>query len=884
MASIFMEILNRSIAAGWMILAVIALRGLLRKAPKWMICLLWALVAVRLVCPFSMESVFSMIPSRETMHGEAIDRDGNYVDSGVRLLDDALNPMIRQSLDSAAIPDAERKPHADAGAGTGAEANLMQRILFCAGIVWMAGIAGVWLYSVICYIRLRLKVRTAVRLQESVYVSEFVDTPFILGVLRPRIYLPAGLPEEVRPLVLSHEYAHLARRDNLWKVLGYALLCVYWFQPLCWVAYALFCRDMELACDESVIKSYDTHHRRMYSEALLACSLGRGSAFSQSLTFGELGVKERIKAVLRYRKPAVWAAAAAVAVCIVIAVCFLTDPVSPGSDSGNVLAGEQGGESGKGDGQPGADGSGSNNGQTGGDGNGPDNGQPGKDGNGPDSTQTGEKESAADNIDDQGEQGGSGADGSEGTADILLRETFVNDWANAFVSRDGDAIRGLSSEEVVTDFGKRDMLSGSEGRKNFGISSPWPEEVQRDVRICEINPEDAVINYYAWTSEPHVTVWKEKISYRRQDGHYVVTKEELTWLDDISSLEEYSEAYGYFEIDGTAMDYETNGLGETLNNKAQLSSSTIYWDYLQPESALVRLLNLSEDSVSLERVYEEPGQVNFFVRFPREENDLSMPVTMIQPYGPEGIWIPKNRRIDLMARLRRTDWEEIRSRHMTLPNDPVLWYHDIVLIAELPEENIRLYGYNDAEWSGEGVAIDMGGDISYFDWIYTTPRAILPTCYWNSGKKQLQVALKIYTGTGVAAEALHVLQYDDDNVPQDHVLELNELWDMLDERIGFSMEEETGRLRLFDKENQEELALVDIGEDEAEITGLELGNISSYYLGETIRLLVEPGYFSDGASIAEYPEGMPALEVEVVLVERNGEIRFELGEIMGVFE
>ena len=146
------------------------------------------------------------------------------------------------------------------------------------------------------------------------------------------------------------------------------------------------------------------------------------------------------------------------------------------------------------------------------------------------------------------------------------------------------------------------------------------------------------------------------------------------------------------------------------------------------------------------------------------------------------------------------------------------------------------------------------------------------------------MALKIYTGTGVAAEALHVLQYDDDNVPQDHVLELNELWDMLDERIGFSMEEETGRLRLFDKENQEELALVDIGEDEAEITGLELGNISSYYLGETIRLLVEPGYFSDGASIAEYPEGMPALEVEVVLAERNGEIRFELGEIMGVFE
>lgn len=883
MESIFMEILNRSIAAGWMILAVIILRMLLRKAPRWTICLLWALVAVRLICPFSLESAFSLIPSRETVRHHEDVLDGDFVDSGMGFVDDAVNPSIRDTFDHA--PDSSAAADAAPGMGIGTDAdepgNPIGRILFAASIVWAAGMGILFLYSLICWIRLRLRVRTAVRLRENIYVSEFVDAAFIMGVPKPRIYLPAGLPEEMRSSVLAHENAHLARRDNLWKVLGYALLCVYWFQPLCWAAYAMFCRDMELACDERVIKDYDAHRRRMYSEALLACSLGRGSAFSRPLTFGELGVKERIKAVLRYRKPAVWAVAAAAVVCMVTAVCFLTDPVSQRPDSGNVVSGEQGGESGTDNGRVGEAGNGSEDRRAGEAGNGSEDGHVGEAGNGSDGTQPGENESSADDGDGQA---GSGTDGAEGTKDMFLREAFVNDWANAFAGRDGEAIRRMASEEVISDFQERGMLSGSGGQRSFGFSSPWPEDVQRDVRIYEITPEDAVINYYAWTSKSHVTVWKEKISYRQQEGNYVVTKEELTWLDDISSLEGYSEAYGYFGIDGTAMDYKANGAGESLNNNALLSSGTDYLDLFQPESALVRLLNLSEDSVSLERVYEEPGWINFFIRFSQEEDDLSMPVTMMQPYGPEGIWIPTNRQIDVIARLRRTDWEEIRSRHMTLPNDPVLWYHEVVLIAELPEDGIRIYGYNDAELSGEGVAIDMGGDISYFDWTYTTPRAILPACYWDSGKKQLQVALRIYTGTGVAAEALHVLAYDDNNVPQDYVLELNELWDMLDERIGFSIEEETGRLRLFDKENQEELALVDIGEDEAEIAGLELGSISSYYLGETIRLLVEPGYFPDGSPIAEYPEGMPALETEVVLVERNGEIRFELGEIVGVFE
>ena len=196
--------------------------------------------------------------------------------------------------------------------------------------MWAAGMGILVLHSLVSYIRLWRRVRTAVRLEESVYESEFTDTPFVLGIVRPRIYLPAHMPEEMRVPVLAHERAHLRRLDNLWKMAGYALLCAYWFHPLVWAAYSLFCRDLELACDESVIKGYDAHRRRLYSAALLVCSLDRRGALGYPLTFGEVGVRERIKAVIRYKKPGFWMAVAAVAACIAVAICFLTDPMDSG--------------------------------------------------------------------------------------------------------------------------------------------------------------------------------------------------------------------------------------------------------------------------------------------------------------------------------------------------------------------------------------------------------------------------------------------------------------------------------------------------------------------------------------------------------------------------
>lgn len=333
MENIFLGFLNRSITAGWLILAVMALRMLLKRSPKWIHCLLWALVAFRLVCPLSLESVFSLIPSRETVRHDMAVSSGPVVDSGVRFVDNAVNRAIRES--AAPRPEVSADP--------------LQIWLFAASVIWIVGVAAMLLYALAAYVRLLSKVRTAVRLEGPVMLSEFVKTPFLSGIARPRIYLPSDMPEEMRAPVIAHEMAHLKRRDNLWKILGYALLAAYWFQPLSWAAYILLCRDIERACDEKVIRGYDMHQRKLYSEALLACSMDRRAGLACPLAFGEIGVKERIKSVLHYKKPAFWAIVAAVVICVVAGVCFLTDPVTKeegtggaalaGADSGNGAGG-----------------------------------------------------------------------------------------------------------------------------------------------------------------------------------------------------------------------------------------------------------------------------------------------------------------------------------------------------------------------------------------------------------------------------------------------------------------------------------------------------------------------------------------------------------------
>ncbi len=324
MEMIFLNVFNRSLAAGWLILAVIVVRFLLKKAPRRLSCVLWAVVAVRLLCPFFPASSFSLIPSGETISAEAVRfAPAPAIDSGIPALNEALNPMIGERFAPA----------------PGTSVNPLYIWTAVAGIVWLVGVAVMAGYALLGSLRMRSVVREAVPLEsgaalpDNVWLCDAVRSPFILGIVRPKIYLPSGITREQMLCILAHEQAHVERLDHCLKPFGWLLLSVYWFHPLVWIAYMLFCRDLELACDEKVVGGMDLDGRKAYSHALLACSLQRKMIFSYPLAFGEIGVRERVKGILHYRKPAGWLAAVAVLACAAVAVCFLTDPKEKTDDS-----------------------------------------------------------------------------------------------------------------------------------------------------------------------------------------------------------------------------------------------------------------------------------------------------------------------------------------------------------------------------------------------------------------------------------------------------------------------------------------------------------------------------------------------------------------------
>lgn len=321
MAAVFLKLLNLSISASWLVLAVLVLRLVSKRSPKWMNVLLWGIVALRLVLPFSVESALSLIPSAETVSPAVVQFDpAPTITSGVSIIDNAVNPSLSEHF--AAVPTMSVNP--------------LYVWTEIAGWVWLIGLGTMLLYALVSYLRLRRRVRVSLPVQDHIYLCDAISSPFILGVVKPHIYLPSGLDEVQRQNVLSHEQAHLARRDHWWKPLGFALLAVYWFNPVLWLAYALLCRDIELACDERVIRTMDESAVKTYSTVLLACSMPRKAVITCPLAFGEVGVKERVKNALHYKKPAFWVVAASVTVCIVVAVCFLTNPPTDTDAAGLV--------------------------------------------------------------------------------------------------------------------------------------------------------------------------------------------------------------------------------------------------------------------------------------------------------------------------------------------------------------------------------------------------------------------------------------------------------------------------------------------------------------------------------------------------------------------
>ena len=310
MNELFLKIINMSISASWLVLAVLILRFVLKKAPKWINVLLWGIVAIRLICPFSFESTLSLIPSAETIPLNIGMDTTPTINSGISAINNAVNPIISQS----------NTPMA------GASVNLLQITIGIYEYIWIFGMIALALYTAISYWRLRRKVDTAVRYKDNIFQSENVSFPFVLGIIKPRIYLPFKMNGQYLEYVVAHEQAHICRKDHWWKPLGFLLLMIHWFNPLMWLAYVLLCRDIELACDEKVIKELGNEQRGDYTQALVACSVNRRMIAACPLAFGEVSVKERVKSVMNYKKPAFWVIIIAVIICVGVAACFLTNP------------------------------------------------------------------------------------------------------------------------------------------------------------------------------------------------------------------------------------------------------------------------------------------------------------------------------------------------------------------------------------------------------------------------------------------------------------------------------------------------------------------------------------------------------------------------------
>ena len=318
MNEFLLTLLNMSIVSCWLILALLVLRPLLKKASKAFVCALWALVGLRLVCPFTFESVLSIIPSSQPVSDSAVYSQINaFVNYGEPVNDIAVG-TTQQSL----VPPA----------GTSIITPL-QAISLVAAFIWVAGVAAMLIISLVSFFRLKKSVAASVNIGSNVFINDDIASPFVFGMIRPRIYIPSVLTEYEKEFVIAHESAHIKRRDYLIKPLGYLILSLHWFNPLVWVAYILLCRDIESACDERVIKEMNDKEKTDYSEILLRLSMPKKSIKACPVAFGEVGVKMRIKSVLNYKKPAFWIIIVAVVVAAALTVGFLTNPITKNENS-----------------------------------------------------------------------------------------------------------------------------------------------------------------------------------------------------------------------------------------------------------------------------------------------------------------------------------------------------------------------------------------------------------------------------------------------------------------------------------------------------------------------------------------------------------------------
>ena len=346
MGSAFLTVFNMSITASFLAIAVMILRLIFKRSPRWMMCVLWGFVAIRLIIPFSIESALSLLPSSEPIPNDIIYSPAPSVNTGITAVDNVINPVITdrfspdkgENMPSDSLPPEEgREPTPSVPEEPAPSAPEEPTPLFSLtallSAVWLTGVLAMLVYTLVSYFCIRRRIGEAVEHDRNIMICDRITSPFILGVFRPRIYLPSSMNENDMKYVIAHERAHLSRLDHLWKPIGFLLLAVYWFNPIMWVAYILLCKDIELACDEKVIGRLGNDFKKPYSEALINCSIPRRMVSACPVAFGEVGVKERIRNIMKFKKPTIIICAVAVLVCAAVAVFFLTDPIGKEEDN-----------------------------------------------------------------------------------------------------------------------------------------------------------------------------------------------------------------------------------------------------------------------------------------------------------------------------------------------------------------------------------------------------------------------------------------------------------------------------------------------------------------------------------------------------------------------
>lgn len=596
LSQIFLTFLYKNMTVSVVIIAVLLARLLLRKMPKKYSYILWSIVGIRMIfdLPFATNiSVFNLFRGfvkRSSTMGTMLTGSRKTNLQGAT---DALNTIGTTGTSTA---------HASRNTAVGAMTRTLttsQMVLGILGLLWLVVVALFVAYGIYSYVKCRMLVRTAVIARDitpdahkkksivSVWECDRIPSPFVLGIIRPRIYIPFRMSKQEQAYILAHEQCHIRRLDPLWKLIAFLLLAVYWWNPLVWCAFFYMVRDMEMSCDEAVIEQFGNDIKQGYSNSLLAFAMERHPYSFAPVAFGEGDAGRRIKNVLNFKKPHTWVAILVFVLLVVVGVSCLT--------------------------------------------------------NGKDKISS---ETASDTENSQMPQ--QTVETTEAPIDSVNSSTFeaplssVDQWAQAFCSRDVRTIQDMATDDAENDLKEENLLDDN---GNFGWSSPWPwfdeESGMPAYQITQSDDTSATILYYAQVSDPHVTVWEETLQYTKKDNKIEVTSEELQMFNFIASGTEFEGAYPK-GIQNTPMDYQTNGVGENLNEHA-MSANGISpdgeYNLTNPVEAAQYLLNLlpNDGKVEITENQEYNTLVELKVHF--TEDDVTRYITMVRPWGEDGIYV-----------------------------------------------------------------------------------------------------------------------------------------------------------------------------------------------------------------------------------------------------